>query len=126
MKTHKCYMASIPHIWDEPTDHIVDANKKVSEPNADVEASPPLTTPKIMNTQEEQLTQYRRLEMGEIVLATDEIYDDITREWVEPEWSVGKPAPDPDYTSHRQFRRKINSLPNADVDASPTLTTPKS
>ena len=57
--------------------------------------------------------QFRRLEMGEIVLATDEIYDDHKREWVEPEWSVGKPAPDPAYTSHRQFRREIISLPNA-------------
>jgi hypothetical protein len=56
--------------------------------------------------------QFRRLEMGEIVLATDEIYDDHKRAWVEPEWSVGKPAPDPAYTSHRQFRREINSLPN--------------
>lgn len=56
--------------------------------------------------------QFRRLEMGEIVLATDEIYDDHKREWVEPEWSVGKPAPDPAYTSHRQFRREINSSPN--------------
>jgi len=26
-------LAGIVHIWDEPTDHIVDANKKVSEPN---------------------------------------------------------------------------------------------
>ena len=38
--------AGIIHIWDEPTDHIVEANKKVSEPNADVEAPPPLTTQK--------------------------------------------------------------------------------
>jgi hypothetical protein len=58
--------------------------------------------------------QFRRLEMGEIVLATDEIYDDHKREWVEPIWSVGDPAPDPAYTSHRQFRREINSLPNAE------------
>jgi hypothetical protein len=57
--------------------------------------------------------QFRRLEMGEIVLATDEIYDDHKREWVEPIWSVGKPAPDPAYTSHRQFRREIISLPNS-------------
>jgi hypothetical protein len=57
--------------------------------------------------------KYRRLEEGEIVLATDEIYDDHVRQWVEPNWSVGKPAPDPAYTSHRQFRRKINSQPNA-------------
>jgi len=56
--------------------------------------------------------QFRRLKMGEIVLATDEIYDDHKREWVEPEWSIGKPAPDPAYTSHRQFRRRINSQEN--------------
>lgn len=42
----------------------------------------------------------------------DEIGDDHKREWVEPEWSVGKPAPDPAYTSHRQFRRAINSQEN--------------
>ena len=57
--------------------------------------------------------QFRALEMGEIVLQTDEIYNDHKREWVEPEWSVGKPAPDPAYTSHRQFRRSLDSLPNA-------------
>jgi hypothetical protein len=71
-----------------------------------------------MNTPEKEkmvnaeVRQFRRLEMGEIVLATDEIYDDHKREWVEPKWSVGEPAPDPAYTSHRQFRREINSLPN--------------
>ena len=59
--------------------------------------------------------QFRRLEIGEIVLATDEIYDDHKRQWVEPEWSVGKPAPDPSYTSHRQFRREIVSLPNKEL-----------
>jgi len=73
-----------------------------------------------MNTAEkQQISEFRRLEMGEIVLATDEIYDDHKREWVEPEWSVGEPAPDPDYTSHRQFRRKINSAPNAKAKTSP-------
>jgi hypothetical protein len=74
-----------------------------------------MTTNTIKTTTREiqSVRQFRRLEMGEIVLATDEIYDDHKREWVESEWSVGKPAPDPAYTSHRQFRRKINSLPNA-------------
>jgi hypothetical protein len=72
-----------------------------------------MTTNTIKTTTREiqSVRQFRRLEMGEIVLATDEIYDDHKREWVEPEWSVGKPAPDPAYTSHRQFRREINSLP---------------
>jgi len=67
-----------------------------------------------------KIRQFRRLEMGEIVLATDEIYDDHKREWVEPTWSVGKPAPDPDYTSHRQFRREIIFLPNSPMTGATT------
>ena len=55
---------------------------------------------------------FRRLEEGEIVLATDEIFDDYSLTWEQPNWSVGKPAPNPNYTSHRQFRRRIDYLPN--------------
>lgn len=51
--------------------------------------------------------KFRHLEEGEIVLATDEIYDDHKRAWVAPVLCVGKPAPNPCYTSHRQFRREI-------------------
>ncbi len=74
-------------------------------------------TPLMADCNPRLVRQFRRLEMGEIVLVTDEIYDDHKRAWVDPEWSVGKPAPDPAYTSHRQFRREINSLPNAGSDA---------
>lgn len=47
---------------------------------------------------------YRLLNEGEIVLATDEILDDHGN-WMPPTNSVGKPAPSPMYTSHRKFRR---------------------
>jgi hypothetical protein len=50
---------------------------------------------------------YRLLKEGEIVLETDEILDDHGR-WMKPVYSVGKPAPNPLYTSHRQFRRRID------------------
>lgn len=50
---------------------------------------------------------YRRLKKGEIVLETDEYYDDAKKAWVSPTGSVGGGAPDPAYTAHRQFRRAI-------------------
>lgn len=53
--------------------------------------------------------KWRRLEEGEIVLATDEIYDDAKDAWVPPTNSIGHKAPSPLYTSHRQFRRKIDT-----------------
>lgn len=49
---------------------------------------------------------YRLLQEGEIVKETDEILNDKGR-WVRPRNSVGHKAPDPRYTSHRQFRRRI-------------------
>lgn len=49
---------------------------------------------------------YRLLKEGEIVLQTDEILDDHGN-WVPPTNSVGKAAPNPLYTSHRQFRRHV-------------------
>jgi len=53
-------------------------------------------------------TSYRRLQKGEIVLPTDELYDDAKKAWVAPVGSVGKPAPDPSFTAHRQFRRAVD------------------
>lgn len=52
-------------------------------------------------------TRYRGLRKGETVLATDEIYDDARKEWCSAEGQVGKPAPDPRFTAHRQFRRAL-------------------
>jgi hypothetical protein len=52
-------------------------------------------------------TKYRLLKMGEIVLDTDEYYNDDKKAWVHPGASVGGPAPDPRYTSHRIFRRVV-------------------
>jgi hypothetical protein len=49
---------------------------------------------------------YRPLKEGEIVSSTDEILDDHGN-WIPPKNSVGQPAPDPGYTSHRQFRRRL-------------------
>lgn len=51
---------------------------------------------------------FRRLKEGEIVLETDQYYDDHKRAWVAPQGSVGGPAPNPSYTAHRQFRRPVD------------------
>ncbi len=50
-------------------------------------------------------SSYRALKEGEIVLETDEYFHDDLKAWVPPTNSVGQPAPDPRFTSHRQFRR---------------------
>lgn len=57
--------------------------------------------------------EYRRLEAGEIVQAGDEI-DGCANPWHDDaKWepvnqvSIGKPAPDPQYPSHRQYRRPV-------------------
>lgn len=49
---------------------------------------------------------FRRLELGEIVRLGDEIQRD-DGSWDLAVRSIGKPAPDPSYTSHRVFRRKL-------------------
>lgn len=60
---------------------------------------------------------YRRLNEGEVILATDECQND------DATWSaaggkcVGTPAPDPNYTSHRVFRRA--KIQQAVADAAP-------
>lgn len=58
-------------------------------------------------------TEYRRLEHGEIIQAGDEIdrcsdawRDDAKWEPVHPN-DIGQPAPDPQYPSHRQYRRQV-------------------
>ena len=50
--------------------------------------------------------RYRRLEEGETILATDEIQL-ADGEWGSPHLTVGMKAPDPNYTSHRLYRRAI-------------------
>jgi hypothetical protein len=58
--------------------------------------------------------EYRRLEKGEIVIEGDEI-DQCINPWKDyPVWKpvvkgIGAVAPDPQYPSHRQYRRKIES-----------------
>lgn len=47
--------------------------------------------------------KYRQLQKGELIEATDEIRSD-DGSW-KPATRVGKEAPDPNYTSHRQYRR---------------------
>lgn len=49
--------------------------------------------------------RYRRLEEGETILATDEVYRDLKKDWVVTLNCVGQQAPNPNYTSHRQYRR---------------------
>lgn len=63
--------------------------------------------PEVVRIEFRKVSPYRLLKKGEIVLATDEYYDDAKKEWVVPQGSIGSPAPDPRYTSHRLFRRKI-------------------
>lgn len=48
--------------------------------------------------------KFRRLEMGEIVQLGDEVQND-DGSWDLATRSIGAPAPDPSYTSHRVFRR---------------------
>lgn len=48
--------------------------------------------------------QYRSLKKGEKILETDEYLDDIG--WVLTK-CAGRLAPDPLYTCHRQYRRKL-------------------
>lgn len=52
--------------------------------------------------------KYRLLNEGEIVRDTDEVLDDHGI-WQKSPNSVGQEAPDPRYTSHRQFRRLIST-----------------
>lgn len=56
--------------------------------------------------------RYRQLEAGETIQEGDEV-DNGNDGWRdEPKWesagrTVGSPAPDPRYPSHRRYRRKI-------------------
>mgnify|MGYP003421699423 CR=1 FL=1 len=62
----------------------------------------------------ERAAMYRRLEAGEIICEGDEI-DCCRDQWRDaPVWRpvtacIGEPAPDPQYVSHRQYRRKAAS-----------------
>lgn len=47
---------------------------------------------------------YRRLEKGEIIRASDEVQDDDAS-WQPARHCIGEEAPDPSYTSHRVYRR---------------------
>ncbi|MDL5055877.1 hypothetical protein [Geitlerinema calcuttense] len=53
----------------------------------------------------ERDVEYRRLEEGEVVLPTDECLHE-SGEWRPAQGYIGKPAPDPKYTAHCQFRRR--------------------
>jgi len=48
--------------------------------------------------------KYRRLKKGEIILPNDEIQED-NETWTKTTCS-GQQSPDPQYTCHRQYRRK--------------------
>lgn len=55
--------------------------------------------------------RYRRLEKGEIIQCGDQI-DRCANPWKdeakwEPAGNIGEPAPDPQYPSHRQYRRPV-------------------
>lgn len=50
--------------------------------------------------------RYRRLDEGEIIQPGDEVEVDHPYGW-KPATQIGKPAPDPAYTSHRVYRRAL-------------------
>jgi len=50
---------------------------------------------------------YYRLKKGDKIIVGDQVYNDISKEWELSVNSVGGLAPDPCYTSHRQFRREV-------------------
>jgi len=57
------------------------------------------------------MSKYRRLKKGEIIQKGDE-YDACRDPWRDdakwvPATCIGETAPDPQYVSHRQYRRKI-------------------
>lgn len=61
---------------------------------------------------------YYYLKKGEIIEPGDEI--EISNDgwrgapvWVKADRTIGQPAPDPDYVSHRKYRRKMEVTPNA-------------
>ncbi len=58
------------------------------------------------------MTDYRILKRGEIIQEGDET-DRCTDPWRddpvwEPARNIGQPAPDPQYPSHRVYRRKVD------------------
>lgn len=61
---------------------------------------------------------YRMLEMGEIIRASDEVQNDDAS-WA-PACCVGEAAPDPAYTSHRIYRRlkvcPVHAIPECMCD----------
>lgn len=62
------------------------------------------------------MSKYRRLEEGEIIQEGDE-YDNCRNPWHDdavwvPATCIGDRAPDPQYPSHRQYRRKIEENKN--------------
>lgn len=69
--------------------------------------------------------RYRRLKAGEIIRQGDEV-DNCDGGKDEPEWVVatrciGEPAPDPNYTSHRQYRRLIEDTVSTESTESPGI-----
>ena len=56
--------------------------------------------------------KYRTLEEGEIIQPTDQVEVEKPFGWKAPHPdTVGKPAPSPNYTSHRRYRRLNCSSP---------------
>lgn len=60
------------------------------------------------------MENYRRLEEGEIIQEGDE-YDNCNNPWKDdavwipvPYMHIGQLAPNPNFVSHRQYRRKID------------------
>ena len=48
--------------------------------------------------------RYRRLAEGETIRATDDVQNDDGT-WRRAQYAIGEPAPNPNFTSHRVYRR---------------------
>ena len=67
------------------------------------------------------MSKYYYLKKGDIIQEGDEIdnCNDPWRDealWVEAKHCIGEPAPDPQYVSHRQYRRLIVDSPPEDKE----------
>lgn len=58
---------------------------------------------------EESMNRYRPLVKGELIEKGDQLFDD-EKGWIESSTCVGMLAPSPEYTSHRQYRRRLRGV----------------
>jgi len=93
-------------VWPEGFRHYIEVHNV--KPSFDfIEFVLELSDKKIIrNSKHKSDKRYRLLSKDEIILKTDEYYNDDIGEWVKPR-CVGKETPDPGFTSHRKYRRAL-------------------